>query len=103
MSKGLEALKRLQGAYCWECRFGEECVNEKCPFNRTCNDIEKELKALDCLIKELKLTVYKSKDVFDEEDYWIMKPTNNNYFNQNEMFKISKDCYDLMKEILENE
>ena len=93
MTKGLEALKYIsnftnfQGGY----------------YKDKLDAIEKELKALDCLIKELKLTVYKSKDVFNEEHFWIMKPSNNNYFNHNEMFEVSKECYDLLRKVIENE
>ena len=87
MSKGLEEFKRL--AYenaCCRCQY---YIDKKCTNKHECIwlDIEKELKALKIIVKKANIRL------FEHIGRYYFKTTNN-------LYEISKEKYDLLKEVL---
>ena len=85
MSKGLEALEKL-GEMTLESEYGDE---PKVKGLVLYDIIEKELKALDIIVKKANIRLYH----LNCSDRYYFKTTNN-------LYEISKEKYDLLKEVL---
>lgn len=85
MIKGLEALEKLKN---------DECIVEE-HYNECYEDIEKELKALEIIIKKLKIDVYHSRHRETGYEMNVIDSDKNDLFTM-----ITQEEYDLLKEVL---
>ena len=87
MNRGLESLESLKNMPCYD-EDGEESEQTIYEvFKEDFDTIEKELKALKIIVKKANIRV------LEEFDIYYFKTTNN-------LYQISKEKYDLLKEVL---